>query len=77
MAQIKSIGVLQSAKFTAVFYFVLTLIFAIPVAIIGGIAAVISGKLQNLSILLIVFAPIVYAIVGFVLAPFPIGCIML
>ena len=64
MQQVKSFGVLQTAKFLAAMYFIMTAIFAIPFAVIGAIVSVIAGKPEGLFSLLFLAAPFFYAIIG-------------
>ena len=71
MVQIKSFGVLQTAKFAAVMYFILTAIFMIPFALIvlvagsaiGGEGGFFGGLFGGVFM---IFMPIVYGVLGFV-----------
>lgn len=79
MARIKSFGVVQTAKFAAVVYFILFVIFMIPFRLFtmttSSATRVGQGMLETvLSILYILFAPIVYAFLGFVFVA--IGCLV-
>ena len=71
MAQIKRFGVLQTAKFAAVMYFVISVIFMIPfglIVFIGGSSA--PGREGTMrapfSSIFMLFMPIIYAIMGFI-----------
>ncbi len=64
MQQIKSFGILQAAKVSGALYLIVSAIFAIPFAVIGALGAVVSGKPEGLLMLLLVFAPLFYAVVG-------------
>ena len=68
MAQIRSIGIFQAAKFMGVLYAAGTAIIAIPVAIVGVIYAAASGKPEAYAMLLFVVAPVFYGALGFVSA---------
>lgn len=67
MQQVRAFGVFQTAKVTAVLYVVITAIFAVPFGIIGTLVAIISGKREGLLSLLLLVAPIVYGIMGFLM----------
>ncbi len=67
MQQIKSFGILQTAKFAGVLYVVMTAIFAIPSGIVGALVAVIAGKPEGLISLLFIVLPIFYGIFGFLM----------
>ena len=67
MQQIKSFGILQTAKFVGVLYVVMTAIFAIPLGIVGALVAVIAGKPEGLTFLFFMLAPIFYGIFGFLM----------
>ena len=71
MIQIKKIGIKQTAKFFAVFYFLISLVFVLPIFFITLLVGSIGGKgSSGLSAIfggaLIIFMPILYAILGFV-----------
>lgn len=73
MAQIKSFGVIQTAKFAAVLYFIFTAIFIIPFGLISLIGR--EGTPEGImSVVFIIFAPVIYAILGFVFVA--IGCLI-
>ncbi len=44
MQQIKSVGILQTAKVSGAMYLIFSAVFAIPFAVIGALGAVVSGK---------------------------------
>ncbi len=67
MQKIKSLGILQTAKFAGVLYVVMTAIFAIPLGIVGALVAVIARKPEGLVFLLFIVAPIFYGIAGFLM----------
>lgn len=77
MAQIKSFGILQTAKFMAVMYFIMSCIFVIPMALFaltvgfstGEQDGIVGSLLGGVGMLLI---PIFYAIFGFIFVA--IGC---
>lgn len=60
MKQIKKLGAIQTAKFAAVLYLVVSAVFFIPMTIIALIG---SGEAASL---LLIFLPLVYAALGFV-----------
>ena len=66
MQRIKSFGVTQTAKFFGVMYVLLTAVIAIPVAVIGAAMSLALKKPEGLTFLLLLLAPIVYGVVGFV-----------
>ena len=71
MAQIKKFGVLQTAKFAAVMYFILTAIVMIPLGLIGMVMSSVGGGREGLVGALfggvfIFMAPIIYAVLGFI-----------
>ena len=77
MTQIKSFGILQTAKFMAVMYFISTAVFAIPAGIIISLVGASSsqgnpilGSLSGFGMLLI---PVAYGAMGFVVVA--IGCL--
>jgi len=77
MAQIKSFGVVQTAKFAAVVYFIVFVIFMIPFRLITmtttSTTRIERGMLEIvLGILYILLSPVFYAIMGFVFVA--IGC---
>lgn len=72
MQQIKSFGIVQTAKFFGVMYSAISAIFAIPVAIIGTLVSVMAGKPQGLLFPLVLLAPIAYGIITFIFTAF--GC---
>ena len=72
MQQIKSVGILQTAKVSGVMYLIFSAVFAIPIAVIGALVAVVSGKPQGLFMLLWIFAPLFYAVAGALFAA--LGC---
>jgi len=79
MAQIKKFGVLQTAKTAAVMHFVITLIFVIPFGLISLIAGFATGGREGiaggfLGGIFMIFAPIIYAILGFVFVA--LGCLL-
>ena len=65
MQQIKSFGILQTAKFSAAMYFVIGAVFAIPMAVISILTAVIGGQSNAWFGVLFIFVPIFYAVIGF------------
>ncbi len=67
MQQIKSVGILQTAKLAGALYVVVTAIFAIPIGIIGALVSILAGKPEGLIFLMFIFAPIFYGIVGFLM----------
>jgi hypothetical protein len=77
MVQVKRIGVLQTAKITAVMYFLISLVFLIPF----GLIMMIAGSAQGgpgiaeafFGGIFLIFMPIVYAVMGFVFVA--IGCL--
>ena len=64
MQQIKSFGILQTAKVSGALYLIFSALFAIPFAMIGVIVALVSGEPKGLLMLLWIFAPVIYAVVG-------------
>ncbi len=78
MVQVKRFGVLQTAKFAAIMYFIFTAIFTIPIGLIaivagpaargreGAFGAIFGGAFM-------LFMPVIYAVVGFVFVA--IGCL--
>jgi len=68
MAQVRSFGIYQTAKFIGVLYAALSAVIAVPFALIGGALAIASGKPEGAAIFLIVFAPIAYGVIGFLSA---------
>jgi len=77
MAQIKSFGVLQTAKIAAIMYFVVSLIIIVPFGFIALITSAARGREGIAGALFggvfIFFLPIIYAALGFVFVA--IGCI--
>ncbi len=67
MQQIKSVGILQTAKLAGALYVVVTAIFAIPIGIIGALVSILAGKPEGLIFLVFIVAPIFYGIVGFLM----------
>ncbi|MBI3978642.1 MAG: hypothetical protein HY331_10710 [Chloroflexi bacterium] len=75
MQRIKSFGVLQTAKFAAVFYLLTTAVFLVPAAIIGTAIAILSGDERVVLFpALLLFAPLFYAAIGFVFVA--VGCLI-
>lgn len=75
MAQIKRIGILQTSKFAAVFYFIITFIIFLPFGLImmfipGAMSpenqglSFLTGFLGGMTALLIIIFPLLYAIIG-------------
>jgi hypothetical protein len=64
MQQVKSFGIFQTAKVFAALYFIMTAIFAIPIAVIGAIGGILAGKPTGLLFLLLLAAPFFYAAIG-------------
>ena len=64
MQQIKSFGILQAAKVSGALYLIISAVIAIPFAVIGALAAVVSGKPEGLLMLLFILAPLLYAAMG-------------
>lgn len=59
MKQIKKVGVLQTAKVTAMLYLVLSAIFCIPFSLIS----LITGRTAGI---MAIFLPLLYAAMGFI-----------
>jgi hypothetical protein len=79
MAQIKRFGVLQTAKFCAVLYFIMTAIFLIPFGLIAMLTGAFAGGTEGLfgvmfGGMFIFFLPLVYAVMGFIFVA--IGCLI-
>lgn len=74
MQQIKSFGILQTAKVSGVMYLIVSAVFAIPFAVIGALGAVVSGKPEGLLMLLLILAPLLYAVMGALFAA--LGCLV-
>ncbi|MHC4165608.1 MAG: hypothetical protein ACYSWQ_01480 [Planctomycetota bacterium] len=78
MAELKRFGVLQTAKFTAIMYFISTAIFVVPVGLIvaaadpaaGGEKSEFTAMFDGVFMFLM---PIIYAVLGFVFVA--IGCL--
>jgi len=68
MAQIRSFGVLQTAKFIGTLYAAVSALFAVPIALIGVVVAAVTDKPGGYAIVLVVFAPLVYGLMGFLVA---------
>lgn len=79
MAQIKRFGVLQTAKFAAIMYFIFTAIFMIPFGLFVLIAGSATGGRQGplgamFGGVFILFMPIIYALLGFLFVA--LGCFL-
>ena len=79
MARIKSFGVLQTAKFAAVLYFILFAIFMIPFGLFAMPTRFAGHDARSTSeiilrILFILFMPVIYALISFVFVA--IGCLV-
>jgi hypothetical protein len=79
MARIKSFGVLQTAKFAAVLYFIISAIFMIPFGLFAMPTRFAGHDARSASeivlrILFILFMPIIYALISFVFVA--IGCLI-
>jgi hypothetical protein len=73
MVQIKRIGVKQTAKVLAVFYFLISLVFVLPMAVFTLFIGTLGGQKSGLSGatfggLFLLLMPLVYAAIGFVMA---------
>ncbi|MHC4703513.1 MAG: hypothetical protein ACYTFQ_23345 [Planctomycetota bacterium] len=78
MAQLKKFGVLQTAKFSAILYFISTAVFMIPVGLILAARAPVGGGQESafaamFSGVFMFLAPIIYAVAGFIFVA--IGCL--
>jgi hypothetical protein len=73
MAQIKSFGVLQTAKFSAVLYFIFTAIFMVPFGLFTLIGRG-DPPFAIFGAVLIIFMPVIYACLGFIFVA--IGCLV-
>ena len=72
MVQIKRIGIRQTAKFFAVFYFLVSLVFVIPFSLVSLFIGWFGGKEQGLFAtafggLFLLFISLLYALIGFVM----------
>lgn len=72
MVQVKKIGIKQTAKVVAVFYFLISLIFVIPISLItilvGSFANQDSGLLSTaFGGLFLLLLPLFYAVIGFLM----------
>jgi len=79
MAQIKRFGVLQTAKFAAVMYFIFTVILMIPFGLISIIIGSATGGKEGFlgamfGGVFMLFMPLIYAVLGFVFVA--IGCLV-
>lgn len=63
MQEIKSIGVLQAAKFFAILYLLISAVIIVPIAVI---AMAVSSRMGGPEMLLVLLLPICYAVVGFI-----------
>ena len=61
--QLKSIGVIQTAKIMAAMYFIISAVVVVPMVFFG---AIFGHQAHHLRGLLFIFAPLLYAIIGFV-----------
>lgn len=68
MAQVRSFGIYQTAKFVGTLYAVLSAIIAVPFALIGGAISVAMGKPEGAAFFLFALAPILYGVIGFLSA---------
>jgi len=78
MVRIKRFGVLQTAKFAAVLYFVFTAIFMIPVGLVFMMRLSVLGEGAAFPIafggVIMLVAPLVYAALGFLFVA--VGCLI-
>lgn len=79
MAQVKRFGVLQTAKFAAVMYFIFTVILMIPFGLISIIIGSATGGKEGFFGVMfggafMLFMPLIYAVLGFVFVA--IGCLV-
>jgi ABC-type sugar transport system permease subunit len=69
--RVKKIGILQTSLISAIIFFFLSLILVVPIMLIMGIA---GGFSDNMGFafggLLLMFMPIMYAIMGFLMTAF-------
>ncbi len=72
--QVIRISPLQAAKVSAVIYFIMGALFALPMALLTMFAGAPEGAEQSSSfnLIFIVMMPFAYALMGFILVP--IGC---
>ena len=66
MMQIKSFGVLQTSKLIAVLYLMIFAVIGIPVGVVA--IMLVPGKLGVLELALVILIPLVYGLLGFVIA---------
>lgn len=72
MKRVKRFGVYQTSKVAAIILFLLTLVFVVPVAIVGSIVGSMFGGADFFpgfpiaSVFLVVLLPVFYGIIGFV-----------
>ena len=70
MVQIKRIGIKQTAKFFAVYYFLMSLIFILPIflitLLIGSISSTNTSPVPGIfGGVFLIFVPIFYAVIGY------------
>src|SRR4051812_47027949 len=70
--RIRRFGVVQTANLAAIVYLVLFAIFFVPAGLIGGLAGGAFGG--NYSAIFLIFAPIAYAIFGWIFVA--LGCLL-
>jgi hypothetical protein len=63
MHEIRSVGVLQAAKFFAVLYLLISAVIIVPIAII---AMAVSSRLAGPETLVVLLVPVFYAVIGFI-----------
>ena len=76
MKRIRRFGVLQTSKVAAIIYFLLSLVFAVPFALISSVAGAeaFPGFPAGGGIAMAILLPIIYAVFGFISTA--IGCLI-
>ncbi len=69
--QIKSIAPLQAAKVSAVLYFVIGAVIAVPMVVIGMFVSTSegAGEAQSFGVGFLLLMPLFYAVIGFIFGP--------
>ena len=70
MTQIKRIGIKQTAKVSAVFYFIFSLLFVVPMSVMTIIFGTIGDNKTNIlgatfGGILLIIVPLIYSVMGF------------